>query len=66
MNARPKPFDKGIHITAIKPVVVYSFIYVSAISGATVCLPTNTLGKEYYSVNYTRLSNEQNSYSYFL
>ncbi len=58
-------FDKGIHVTAVKPVVVYSFIYVNAISGATVCLPTNTLGKEYYSVNYKQLSNEQNSYSYF-
>lgn len=58
-------FDKGIHVTAVKPVVVYSFIYVSAISGATVCLPTNTLGKEYYSVNYKQLSNELNSYSYF-
>lgn len=58
-------FDKGIHVTSVKPVVVYSFIYVNAISGATVCLPTNTLGKEYYSVNYKQLSNEQNSNSYF-
>ncbi len=55
----------GIHVTAGKPVVVYSFIYVSAISGATVCLPTTTLGKEYFSVNYNQVSNEPNSYSYF-
>jgi len=58
-------YNLGIHVTADKPVVVYSFIYVSAISGATVCLPTTTLGKEYYSVNYTQISNEGNSYSYF-
>ena len=58
-------YNLGIHVTADKPVVVYSFIYVSAISGATVCLPTTTLGKEYYAVNYTQVSNEANSYSYF-
>ena len=56
----------GIHVTAAKPVVVYSFIYVNSISGATVCLPTSTLGKQYYSVNYTQVSNEPDSYSYFL
>ncbi len=55
----------GIHVTAEKPVVVYSFIYVGSVSGATVCLPVATLGKEYYSVNYTQLSNESDSYSYF-
>ena len=58
-------FNKGIHVTAQKAVVVYSFIYVNAISGATVCLPTNTLGREYYSVNFKQLSNESNSHSYF-
>src|SRR5690348_546876 len=34
-------FNTGIHVTAQKPVVVYSFIYVNSISGATLCLPTN-------------------------
>lgn len=58
-------YNHGIHVTAQKPVVVYSFIYVNAISGATLCLPTNTLGKEYYSINYTQVSNEPNSFSYF-
>ncbi|MFN8251350.1 MAG: PKD domain-containing protein [Ferruginibacter sp.] len=58
-------YNHGIHITADKPVVAYGFIYVSSISGATVFLPTNTLGKEYYSLNYTQSSNEPNSYSYF-
>jgi PKD repeat protein len=58
-------YNHGIHVTTLKPVVVYSFIYVNAISGATVCLPTNTLGRDYYSVNFKQLSNEQNSHSYF-
>ncbi|MEO7315246.1 MAG: PKD domain-containing protein [Ginsengibacter sp.] len=58
-------YNTGIHIVSALPVVVYSFIYVSAISGATVCLPTNVLGREYYSVNYTQISNDPDSYSYF-
>ena len=58
-------YNHGIHVTSQKPIVVYSFIYVNAISGATVCLPTNTLGREYYSVNFKQLSNEPNSHSYF-
>ncbi|HJY22001.1 MAG TPA: IgGFc-binding protein, partial [Hanamia sp.] len=58
-------YNTGIHIVSDLPVVVYSFIYVSAISGATVCLPTNVLGREYYSVNYTQISNDPDSYSYF-
>lgn len=58
-------YNHGIHITALKPIVAYGFIYVNAISGATVFLPTNTLGKNYYSLNYTQVSNEANSYSYF-
>jgi gliding motility-associated-like protein len=58
-------YNHGIHVTADKPVVVYSFIYVSAVSGATVCLPTSTLGRDYFSVNYTQRSNDPDSYSYF-
>ena len=58
-------YNHGIHVIANSPVVVYSFIYVNAISGATLCLPTNVLGREYYSINYTQVSNEGNSYSYF-
>ncbi|HUR10244.1 MAG TPA: IgGFc-binding protein, partial [Flavitalea sp.] len=58
-------YNLGIHVTSQKAIVVYSFIYVNAISGATLCLPTSTLGREYYSVNYTQESNEPNSFSYF-
>jgi gliding motility-associated-like protein len=60
------PFNnKAIRVTAERPVVVYSYITQSAVSGATLCLPTNVLGNEYYSMNYTQVSNENNSNSYF-
>ncbi|MFY8126756.1 MAG: PKD domain-containing protein [Chitinophagaceae bacterium] len=59
-------YNHGIKVTAQNNVVVYSFIYVNAISGATLCLPTTVLGREYYCLNYDQLSNEPNdSYSYF-
>jgi len=57
--------NKTVRVTAEKPVVVYSYITQSAVSGATVCLPTNVLGNEYYSMNYTQISNSPNSNSYF-
>ena len=56
---------KTVRVTADKGVVVYSYITLSSQSGATVCLPTNVLGREYYSMNYTQLSNANNSNSYF-
>lgn len=62
---REGKFASGIHVTAEKPVVVYSHIFASNVSGATLVLPTSTLGKNYYSINFTQISNEGNSYSYF-
>ena len=59
-------FNLGIHVTALRPIVVYAHIYAQNVSGASVCLPTNTLGKEYFSVNYTQKSNETPAYSYML
>src|SRR5438874_4497498 len=56
--------NKAIRVTAAKPVVVYSYITRSQASGATLCLPTTVLGKEYYSMNFTQASNEPNSNSY--
>ncbi|MBM3432068.1 MAG: PKD domain-containing protein [Bacteroidetes bacterium] len=56
---------KAIVVTSDKGVVVYSYITQSAVSGATVCLPTNVLGREYYSMNFTQVSNAANSNSYF-
>ncbi|MFI5188634.1 MAG: PKD domain-containing protein, partial [Chitinophagales bacterium] len=56
--------NRAIHITSAKGVVVYSYITRSQASGATLCLPTPVLGKEYYSMNFTQVSNEPNSNSY--
>ncbi len=58
----------GIHVTADKGVVVYAHIYYASVSGATLCLPVATLGREYYSVNFTQLAQpgvSASSYSYF-
>jgi gliding motility-associated-like protein len=57
--------DRGIHITSVKPIAVYAHIYASRVSGATLLLPVNAMGKEYMSLNYTQLSNAPNSYSTF-
>jgi len=58
---------KGIHVVAEKPVVVYAHIYYQAVSGATLCLPVSTLGREYYSINFTQYAQPRltDSYSYF-
>ncbi|MBE9583026.1 PKD domain-containing protein [Mucilaginibacter sp. JRF] len=50
-------FNKGIHIKSEKPVFVFAHIYATAVSGATLLLPENSLGRDYYSINYTQLSN---------
>jgi gliding motility-associated-like protein len=55
---------KGIHITSDQPVVAYAHIYEKSVSGATLLFPTNTLGKEYYSLNYKQSSNAPWSYSF--
>ncbi len=56
--------SQGIHITSDKPVVAYAHIYNGNVSGATLLFPTNTLGREYYSMNFTQVSNEANSNSF--
>ncbi|MDP9047415.1 MAG: PKD domain-containing protein, partial [Bacteroidota bacterium] len=55
----PGNANKGIHIVALKPVAIYAHIYASAVSGATLLLPVSTLGKDYFSINYTQQSNAQ-------
>ncbi len=57
--------SKGIHVTSSKPVVAYTHIYNSNVSGATLLFPTNTLGREYYSVNFDQYSNEGSSNCFF-
>jgi gliding motility-associated-like protein len=48
---------KGIHIVSQNPIAVYAHIYASSVSGATLLLPVNTLSNDYYSLNYTQVSN---------
>jgi gliding motility-associated-like protein len=56
---------RTIRVVTDKNSVVYAYITRSAVSGATLCLPTPVLGKEYYSTNFTQISNELNSNSFF-
>src|SRR6188768_2990774 len=56
---------RTIRVVTDKNSVVYAYITRNAVSGATVCLPTPVLGKEYYSTNFTQISNELNSNSFF-
>ncbi len=58
-------FSTGIHVTADRPVVAYAHIYNGNVSGATLLFPTNTLGKEYYSINYEQRSNEDPGNCFF-
>jgi gliding motility-associated-like protein len=55
--SNPGTANKGIHITSSKPIAIYAHIYARAVSGATLLLPVNTLGKDYLSINYTQKSN---------
>ncbi len=57
--------NKGIHVTADKPIVAYAHIYNNNVSGATLLFPTNTLGREYYSINFAQFSNEVSSNCFF-
>lgn len=56
---------KGIHITSNRPIAVYAHIYDNNVSGATLLLPVNSLGKDYYSINYKQISNANPSLSTF-
>lgn len=44
--------NKGIQVVSEHPIVVYSHIYSQNRSGATLVLPTNTLGREYFAASY--------------
>jgi len=59
------PENKGIHIVSDKPIVAYAHIYNASVSGATILFPTNTLGKEYYSINYDNVSNSPQANCWF-
>jgi len=51
-------FNLGIHITSLKPIAIYAHIFAGESSGATLLLPVNTMGKDYYSINYTQMADE--------
>lgn len=55
---------RTIRVSAPKPIVVYSFITRSQASAASLCLPTNVLGREYCASSFTQVSNEANASSY--
>jgi gliding motility-associated-like protein len=51
--------NKGIHVTAAAPIVVYAHIHFGARarSSATLVLPAPALGQDYYSFNYSQPTN---------
>ncbi|MBS1526278.1 MAG: PKD domain-containing protein [Bacteroidetes bacterium] len=53
--------SKGIHITSLKPIAIYAHIFAEAVSGATLLLPVNAMGKDYNSINYTQQSNSDDN-----
>lgn len=56
--------NKGIHIISDIGIIAYTHIYNTSISGASLLFPVSTLGRDYYSVNYTQVSNSAYSYGY--
>ena len=57
-------YNTGIHITSDNPIVAYAHIYSATNSGASLLFPVNTLGQEYYSLNFTQKSNTYASNSW--
>lgn len=56
--------NKGIHIVASTPIIAYAHIYNQSVSGATLLFPVSTLSNEYYSLNFTQVSNQNYSYCF--
>ena len=50
--------NAGIHITAVKNIVVYAHIIQAARSGATLVLPTPVLGKDYIVPSYRNVGSQ--------
>ncbi|MBI3233723.1 MAG: PKD domain-containing protein, partial [Bacteroidetes bacterium] len=46
--------SQGINITSVEPVVVYAHIYANSRSDATLVLPTETAGRDYYAMSFTQ------------
>ena len=56
--------DRGIHIVASQPVVVYAHQYGIQSSAATMLFPVEAYGYSYTSINYTQVTNFGNAYSW--
>ena len=56
--------DNGIHITSDVGIIAYAHIYNGSVSGASLLFPVTTLAREYYSLNYTQVSNSPYSFCY--
>ncbi|MEY3432953.1 MAG: hypothetical protein RL131_889, partial [Bacteroidota bacterium] len=56
--------NKGIHITSDVPIIAYAHIYDNSVSGATLLFPVNTLGRDYYSLNFKQIANSNSRYAY--
>ena len=55
---------KGIQVVSEHPIVVYAHIYSQNRSAATLVLPANTLGREYFATSYT--PDVSNQYAEFM
>ena len=57
-------FNQGIHITSSQPISVYCHIFDNGSSATSLLLPTNILGQNYTSMNFTQKSDNPISNSY--
>jgi PKD repeat protein len=57
-------YNRGIHIYSDVDIVAYAHIYNGSVSGASLLFPTNTLGKDYYVIDYNQSSNATNANSF--
>ncbi|MDB5248578.1 MAG: domain containing protein, partial [Segetibacter sp.] len=57
-------FNTGIHITSDTPIVAYAHIYSANTSAASLLFPVNTLGNDYYSLNFTQASSNKKAHSW--
>jgi len=57
-------FNKGIHITSNNPVNAYCHIYSPGSSAATLLMPEEMLGQEYYTLGARQATTEKNAFSY--
>ena len=57
-------YNRGIHVYSDVDIVSYAHIYNGSVSGASLLFPTNTLGKDYYGIDYNQSSNAANANSF--